>query len=440
MFGKMKRLVAQGMAALMMPVLLAACGGGREEAVVYVTGVGAEWQAAVTTDKEAGPRVMLSGNGKTVTGSMDLFLRGEYDALQIMRTDDAEDAASVVSLGFSLEKTPGEDGSLNVSGSLKMVPDASYLFDIPYTEDEDVEAFDDEGTETNAEENTAEPVEGVTEEPQDTEEDTEEEAAMPERISLTAEEGAALLEEMMEALISGTEAGASLQTENTGNLTWRYGAAKATESGSGVSVLNFCASAEAEGVLLYLNADAVVRGTKDATQELEQVRQDLTGWMKSLAFGSAEGDFTGYNDYLKLSFAGKTLFAPGTDYLRASGAELSASCGESFLDVSYEGIVGTEGRESFVYASLKSKNALTEEELADTENLQGETQKAKNLDWTVSVTVEEDGSRRLLAKTEAEGQPLYFLAEADGIGENKEEACDNVMNIAMGWLAALELK
>ena len=425
--------------ALMLPVLLTACGGS-EEAVVLVTGVGAEGAAVVTTDKEAGPRVMLSGNGKTVTGSMDLFLAGEYDALQIMRTDDAEDAASVVSLGFSLEKTPGEEGSLNISGSLKMVPDASYLFDIPYTEEEDAEGTDDGGTETDAEENMTEPVEGATDEPQDTEEDTEEEPALPERITLSAEEGAALLEEMMEALISGTEAGASLQTENTGNLTWRYGAAKATEAGSGVSVLNFCASTEAEGVLLYLNADAVVRGAKDATQELEKVKADLTGWMKSLAFGSAEGDFTGYNDYLKLSFAGKTLYAPGTDYLRASGAELSASCGESFLDVSYEGVVGTEGREAFVYAALKSKNALTEEELAETESLQGETRKAKNLEWTVSVTTLEDGSRRLLAKTEAEGQPLYFLAEAAGIGENKEEACDNVMSIATGWLAALELK
>ncbi|MBR5970803.1 MAG: hypothetical protein IK016_10740 [Lachnospiraceae bacterium] len=442
--------------ALLLSVALFAtgCGGGNEATTDGQTKAVAP---AVETEKEAGPRVMLSRQGKSLTGDMQQLLQGDYSVISLSRSGDteAEDDEAAAFFNFSLEKAAGEDGYLKVTGSLKMVKDASFFFDLPVEEEdteEDEEAEEEEALEEEGEapaekeevpageeEIPAEEGEEAPEEEELPEDEEIPEEEFPDYQILGADEAAALLTDTINNMLSDTESGAALQTEATGTLGWQYGAAKAFEGQNGSSVLNFCAVAEAEGALLYLKAGAYVKGAADAKQELEQVQEGLTEWMKSLAFADVQGEVVGGNDLLRMPFAGKTLEAPGTDYLRASGADLSVTASAHYLDASYEGMVLTEGKEASFLATLRNKNAVPEEELAALEAVQGDSLNGKGLTWTLSVS-EEDGARLLLAKAEAEGQPLFFTMQVTGYGENAAESCDNIIANAKGWLAALSIQ
>lgn len=407
---------------IMITLLLAAaltmssCGGGETPAAGGSTGDDAV--VVVETEKDAGPRVMLSLNGKTLTGSTEQLLAGGFASVSVTRSADGDEEASSASLIFSLEKPMGEEGVMTVTGSLTMAKDASVLFDIPVEEEEEWTEEDDASPEEEAAEEEEEPDHQI----------------------LSAEEAAELLTTIMGNSLSATEAGATLKTENTGSLTWQYGAAKAVSGKDDYSVLNYSASCEAEGVLLYLNAGAMVKGAEDAAEQLAKTEEGLGAWMKSLAFTNVQGEILGGKDRLQIPFAGKTLAAPGTDYLRVSGAELKFAASTHYLDASYEGMVLTEGKEAGFYASLKNKNAMTEEELAAMDGSEGETLEGKGLRWTVVITEAENGGRMLLARTEAEGQPLFFSMEVMGFGEQAAETCDNVIQNAKGWLAALTIQ
>ncbi|MBQ6733358.1 MAG: hypothetical protein IJR00_00300 [Lachnospiraceae bacterium] len=434
---------------IMITLLLAAaltmsgCGGGETPAAGGSTGDDAV--VVVETEKDAGPRVMLSLNGKTLTGSTEQLLAGGFASVSVTRSADGDEEASSASLNFSLEKPMGEEGVMTVTGSLTMAKDASVLFDIPVEEEEEWTEEDD----ASPEEEAAEEGQETTEEPPETPEELpeedffaeeEEEEEEPDHQILSAEEAAELLTTIMGNSLSATEAGATLKTENTGSLTWQYGAAKAVSGKDDYSVLNFSASCEAEGVLLYLNAGVMVKGAEDAAEQLTKTEEGLGAWMKSLAFTNVQGEILGGKDRLQIPFAGKTLAVPGTDYLRVSGAELKFAASTHYLDASYEGMVLTEGKEAGFYASLKNKNAMTEEELAAMDGSEGETLEGKGLRWTVVTTEAENGGRMLLARTEAEGQPLFFSMEVMGFGEHAAETCDNVIQNAKGWLAALTIQ
>ncbi len=354
----MKRLLAAGMALLIIFSLFSACKReenqtSEAESEAPVSTSKEETDAAGTEDRteEAAIRTLLAWNNIRLSGSMDQALAGGFQFLTISGGKKDEDA-SAASISFSLGKDQ-EEGWLKLTGSVYLGKDASGLFD------------------TDADEET-------------------DESADPDT----------LLFRMAEESI--TAGGGEIQKAESGGISWNYGFSE--NDVNGASVLRLLAWSSFEGGILYIDVTASDLSGKG----LEEEKAAVGEWLLNLTVKETPESTDGK---LLIPFGDHSLLAEDMDFLRFYGAALQWSAGEGYLDAAYSGSTD----DCAFFCTLKN-SAAAEEDAVEAALSSGETLDSP-LSWKTHLT--ED---TLVAAAELEGDTLLFELSLDFVedAENDE--------------------
>ena len=412
----MKKWFCIMLSMLLAASALSACGGGAG------SGGEAESRSEETEEKSGtGVCTLLTLGDAVLCGEPVPLLNDGACRAEIRRTENTEEAVCA-SLAFDMEKNT-EEGNLRISGTVLMGPELSAFFDFDTAQEddagEDAGGAEDEAAEDDA---AAEAWENAGGEAAPA--DVTEEAILS----------------MMTETLSGMQEGAALQTDKSGGLEWKYGSA--AQEGLAASALDFCAFAAGKDTQIYISAGASVTGEADRGKVLDQTADELRKWMQSFRLDSSAGSFRGGKKRVSFPMGGASLSVPAPDLLQCSGAALSVSCGENWLDLTCEGAFEKDGQEAQFTVSLKNAAAFagtsgTAEEAASFAS-GGKALSGAAMDWKVEEQTEDD-ALILRAVTEKGGETCCADIRI-AAGEDGSAAAEAAAEEARQWLAGIKLR